>query len=514
MSQRSTLLQAAALVFVVTALGRLLGFVRDLVIAQYFGATSDTDAFLIAWMIPETVSPLLLEQAMALVLIPLFARELEREGTISGLLPRTLLPTAAALLVLSAAVALSASWTVPLLAPGLPASTELAAVRMVAIASITIFFIGLAGYARATLNSCHVFGVPAAVYAAYNLGILGSILLLHERLGIYSAALGLACGSALMLLVQVPTFVRKVGVPRLSFKLDRILLREFATFVPVGAFVLGRHAQVYVERFLGSFLEPGAISQLNYATRLGQFPMFVAAAIAIVSFPAVARAAVARRTGEVERAVESDLKMVSTLILPAAAYMIVFAPEVVALLLERGAFTAEDTAATASILRIYSMGLLAHTLIYITVQPFFTYWSSIWIPVRAALIGLAVTVAVDVTLLERLGADGLAIGNAVGISVMALILIRDLKRWVVNVDPRQLASFFIRALAAVLMASLCVLPLILLEPFAEMPPPVKLLLGGIILSFVYLLVGRLFGLEEFERLLNQARRVLSAGGRR
>ncbi|MBV9452967.1 MAG: hypothetical protein JOZ19_02405 [Rubrobacter sp.] len=79
-----------------------------------------------------------------------------------------------------------------------------------------------------------------------------------------------------MLLVQLPAFVREVGVPRLSFKLDRALLYESAAFVPIGAFVLGRHAQVYVERFLGSFLDPGAISQLNYAARLGQFPMLAA----------------------------------------------------------------------------------------------------------------------------------------------------------------------------------------------------------------------------------------------
>lgn len=514
LSKRSGLLSAAALVFVLISFGRLLGFVRDLVIARYFGATAETDAFLLAWMVPETVSPLLLEGALAFVLIPLFARELEKEGTLKTLLSLTFPPVAVALLVLSAAVALSAPWTVPLLAPGLSASTELAAVRMVGIASVTIFFIGLAGYARAALNSQNIFGVPAAVYAMYNIGILGSILLLHERLGIYSAALGLALGSALMLLVQVPTFVREVGLPRrLYFKLDRGLLYEFAAFVPVGVFVLGRHAQVYVERYLGSFLEPGAISQLNYAVRVGQFPMFAGISIAFVSFPAVVRAAAARRTGEVERAVESDLKMVSALMLPAAAYLILFAPEVISVLLERGAFTAEDTAATASILRVYSTGLLAHALIYVTVRPFFTYRDSLWTPIRAALAGLAVTVAVDVALLESLGADGLAAGNAAGISVMALLLIRDMKRHVVNVDTRRLAGFFVRALGAVLLAGSCTLPLVLFDTFADLPALAVLILGGVVLGPAYFLLGRLFGIGELEELLIQAQRMLGRRGR-
>jgi putative peptidoglycan lipid II flippase len=510
LSKGSSLLSAAALVFVVTTFGRLLGFVRDLAIARYFGASADTDAFLIAWMIPETISPLLLDGAMIFVLVPLFARELEKEGTIEGILPRTLPPIAAVLLVISAVAALSAPWTVPLLAPGLSASAELSAVRMVGIASVTIFFIGLAGYVRAALNSHQIFGVPAAVYVGYNLGILGCILLLHEPLGIYSAALGLALGSALMLLVQVPSFVRAAGVPRLSLKLDRGLLSEFAAFVPVGAFVLGRHAQVYVERFLGSFLDPGAISQLNYATRLAQFPMFAAITVAIVSFPAVARAAAARRTGEVERAIESDLKMASTLILPATAYLILFAPELVAFLFERGAFTAEDTAATASILRIYSLGLLAQTAIYVVVRPFFTYRENIWTPIRATLIGLAVTIAVDVALLRSLGVDGLAAGNAAGISVMALLLIRDMKRRVVNVNSRRLAGFFVRAFGAVFLAAALALPLVLLDVSAVMPASVVLLLGGTILGLAYLFLGRLFGVGELEEIQDQARRALGS----
>jgi len=507
-------LSAAALVVVVTTFGRLLGFVRDLVIAHYYGASANTDAFLIAWMIPETVTPLLLEGVMLLALMPLFARELERRDTLEEVLSRTLPPIIAVLLVLSAAVALSAPWTVPLLAPGLSTSTKLMAVRMVGIASVTIFFIGLAGYAWAALNSKHIFGVPSAVYAAYNLGILGSIVLLHESLGIYSAAFGLAFGSALMLLVQAPTFVRKVGVPRLSFKLDLALRQEFLTVIPIVAFMLGRHAQVYIERFLGSFLEPGAISQLNYATRLAQFPMSVAIAVALVSFPAVARAAAARRAEDVAEIVESNMKMVSTLILPATTFLMVFAPELVSFLFEHGAFTAEDTIATTSILRIYSLGLLAQTLIFVVIRAFFTHRSSLWLPVQAALIGLAVTVAVDLALVRNLGADGLAAGNAAGITVMALVLIWNMKRRVVNVSSGRLASFFVRAFGAALLAGCCALPVVILEGLARLPESAELFLGGTVLGLAYLFLGRLLKIKEVAELQNWAKRMIPTRGKK
>jgi putative peptidoglycan lipid II flippase len=388
---------------------------------------------------------------------------------------------------------------------------ELLAVRMVGVASITICFIGLAGYARAALNAYQIFGIPASVYAAYNIGILGSILLLHERLGIYSAALGLALGSALMFLVQVPTFLRTVGLPRLSFKIDRTILNEFVAFVPLGVFVIARHGQVYVERFLGSFLEPGVISQLNFATRLAQFPMSVAITVGIVSFPVLARAMAAGRTEEAEKSVESDIKMVSTLILPATAYLIIFAPEVVAVLFERGAFTPDDTVATASILRIYSLGLLAQTLIMVGIRPFYTHRYSIWMPMRAALGGLAVTVAVDVALLRGLGADGLAAGNAAGISVMALILGWDMNRHVVNVNTRRLARFFLRIFGVVILASFCALPLVLPQILPGLPKLGTLLFGAVILGIVYLIVGRSLDIEEIKKLQNYAMRV--TGGR-
>ena len=134
-------------------------------------------------------------------------------------------------------------------------------------------------------------------------------------------------------------------------------------------------------------------------------------------------------------------------------------------------------------------------------------------PVRATLIGLTVTVAVDVALLRSLGADGLAVGNAAGVSVMALLLIWDMRRRVVNVNSRRLASFFVRVFGAVLLASCCALPVVLLKALAGLPVPATLLLGGAILGVAYLVLARLFRIGEVEELQNQTRRMLSRRGR-
>lgn len=496
---------------VVSTLGRLMGFVRDLVIARYFGASSETDAFMVAWTIPETASTLLLEGAVVFALVPLFARELESRGTLREFVTRSLAPLVAALLLITSVAALAAPWIVQALAPGL--QDQDLATRMVLVTAPTIFFLGLAGYLTAALNSQQIFGIPAAVYVMYNLGIIGCIVLLEGRLGVFSAALGLAVGSSLMLAVQVPTFLRTVGLPRLSLKVSPALVYELVAFVPIGVFTIARQAQVYVERFLGSFLDPGSISQLNYATKVAQVPMSMAIIVAVVSFPAMARAAAALRTTELRQAMERDLRMVTALILPATAFVMVFAPELVSLLFQRGAFTNHDSIATAAIMRVYSLGLLAQTLVYVVVRAFFTYREKLWIPVRAVLVGLAATIVVDLALIYPLGAQGLAAGNAAGISLMALVLLRDMQHRVIETDIRGLLVFFVRALLASSVAGLCALALTFLGTYGNLSAIVMLLSGGTVLSLSYLWIGHLIGIKEIVELQSHLRHLLSIGGR-
>ena len=513
MSDKSRgILQAVALVAGITTLGRLLGFVRDLVIAKYFGASAATDAFMVAWTIPESVSSLIMEGAMVFVLVPMFTRELELTGSMRGLVARSFLPVAVALVALTGLAALLAVWLVRVLAPGL-ADPE-SAVQMVRVTALTIFFMGLAGYATAALNARQIFGIPSAVFAAYNVGILDAILLFRESLGIHSAALGLVVGSALMLAIQVPSFLRNVGAPLPSFKVSRALIYEFAAFIPVGVFTLERQAQVYVERFLGSFLDSGAISHLNYASKVAQVPMSLAVTVTVVTFPAVARAAAANQAGELREVLDKDLRMVGTLILPATALLVVFAPEVVALLFERGAFASQDTEATASILRVYSLGLLAQTLVWAAARPFFTRRSSVWVPARAAIVGLGVTIAVAVVLLDGWGAEGLAAANAAGISVMAVLLVRDTRHHVVDLDLGGLCRFFFRASVTVSLAGACALPLALSQRVGELPAIVELTFGGIVVGIAYFAIGRAMRIRELGELEGALLRVVGMGRRR
>ena len=211
---RATLLAAT-----LTVLGNLLGMLRDLLLARFFGATGETDAFLVAWTVPETASPLLIEGAMTFLMVPIFVRALAQHGSLAAVVRSTLPRIAAVLALTAAAVGLAAPVLVRLLAPGL-VEPDLA-VQCMRVTSVTVLAFGLAGYFGAALRSVHVFGWPAAIYIAYNVGILASIVLLHRQLGVLAAAIGVAVGSLLMVAVQAPSFLRRFDLRSLTSGLSR-----------------------------------------------------------------------------------------------------------------------------------------------------------------------------------------------------------------------------------------------------------------------------------------------------
>jgi putative peptidoglycan lipid II flippase len=226
-----------------------------------------------------------------------------------------------------------------------------------------------------------VFAAPAAIYVAYNLGIMAAIITLHGRLGVVSAAVGVAVGSGLMVLCQLPSFLRHVGPPR------RLMLRSsaitFAAVAPIALFTLTRQAQVFVERFVGSTLAPGTISHLNYAQKVAQVPMVLALVLTTVTFPALARSMASRDDAGARRRVQIDLRTIAAVVLLAVAYLEAFAPAVVSTLFERGRFGEGDTAATAAILRVYLVGLLGHAFVGALSRPFFSGVTSTWYPAAA-----------------------------------------------------------------------------------------------------------------------------------
>ncbi|MEW1911987.1 lipid II flippase MurJ [Kitasatospora sp. NPDC085895] len=571
---------------VLSAAGSGLGLLRDLLLARYFGATRGTDAFLVAWTVPETAAPLLIEDAMAFLMVPAFSlalvlREERPHGPdpVRQLVRATLPWLLLALCTLTLAAAVGAGPLVHLLAPGL--ADPALAVTCTRITALTVLPFGVVGYLCSMLRAHHRFTAPAGIYVAYNLGILAVLLGGHALLGVRSAALGVTCGSLLMaglLLGPVrwilpgarrrispglppggaPTTARtpespervqhgddpgarpdgcptpradpagSAGRTRAARRTARpargaaaggLVLIPLA-MLPVAAFTLTRQAQVFVERYLGSGLPPGTISHLNYAAKVSQLAMTAGILIVTVTFPLVARALAAGDLAAARDRVEKDLGQAAAVVLLGTAFLMACAPSVVALLFQRGAFGAHDTAATAEVIRVYSFGLPAQALIGVMVRPFFSLRPVVrragdpepaglrpldWYPVAAMAVGLLVTAGVGLAATPRYGALGLAAGNAAGITAAAVLLFRGLLlrgialrlSRVLGGQARLLAAAVGAAAAGAVAAS---------GPSAPLPAT---LLGGLTVVLVFAGLGTVLGAPEVR---DPVRALLRAAG--
>ncbi|MGA5409524.1 lipid II flippase MurJ [Streptomyces lavendulocolor] len=494
------LARAAALTAALTALGALLGLFRDQLLARTFGAGTGTDAFLVAWTVPEFAATLLIEDGMALVLVPAFAAALARRGAapptagpdpvhalVRATLPKAALgtATAAGLLVLAAPL------VVPLLAPGLP--DRQLAVDCTRLTATCLFSFALAGYCSAALRAHGRYLAPAAIYVAYNTGIITAVVVLDPAdQGVRAAAAGVAAGGALMVLVQAPVLWRQLRTspgppaspapsapptppvapaaapaappkapappgapapPAPPAPTSAGVRPVLAALAPVIVFAVSRQSQVLVERFLAAPLPAGAISHLNYAQKVAQLPMVLSLMLCTVSFPVVARALAAGDTGTARRRAERDLLLAGVIVLVGAATVVAAAPQIVGLLFQRGAFDGADTAATAGVMRVYALGLLGQTLVGALVRCYFSTSRPLWYPAAAMLGGIALTAAAGSAFAGPWGARGIAAANALGITLTAALLLLGLRQQSVPLDARRLAGGLARLTAAAAVAT-------------------------------------------------------------
>ncbi|GAA3273004.1 lipid II flippase MurJ [Streptomyces lavendulae] len=454
------LAKAAAVTAGLTAAGAVFGLVRDQTIAHLFGAGHDSDAFLIAWTVPEMASTLLIEDAMALLMVPAFSHALARRAASRAgltrkearaadpvrLLVAATLPRLAVFLAAVASVLIvAAPLVVGLLAPGLP-DPELA-VQCTRMTALTVLTFGVAGYFSAALRAHRSFVPPAAIYVSYNVGIIGTMVALHALWGVRAAAAGVAVGGLLMVLVQLPAFIRNVGfgparakgAPRSQRDRDRPTLIAFGLIAPVIFFAVFRQSQVLVERFLAASLPPGAISHLNYAQKVAQMPMVLSLMICTVTFPVVAQAMAGGEREKARRRVEQDLALASLAVLMGSALVIGYAPQIIQVLFERGAFTHRDTLATADVMRVYGLGLLGHCLVGALSRPFFSTARPTWFPALAMGAGLLVNIVAGTLAVGWWGTYGIAAANAAGITTTAALLLTGLGSRIIAIQVRRVA---------------------------------------------------------------------------
>ena len=452
-----------------TLLSRILGYVRDMVVALAFGAGPVTDAFFVAFRIPNILRRLLAEGALATAIIPVFT-DYTVNRTRPELVRMMSVVLAAALTVLTAVSVLgilTAPWIVRLIAPGFAADVgqwELATL-LTRLMFPYLLLVGLSALVMAALQSHNRFFAAALGPAVLNVGMIGGVLLLHTRMHppIVSLAIGVLAGGIGQLLIQVPGLSREGLLVAPVLDARHPALRRIVRLLLPAVFGLAAvQVSVFVNTLLASLLPSGSISYLYYADRVMEFPLGVfGIALASAALPAMARQGAAGDTRGVAQTLNFALRMSLYIAAPATVGLVLLRTPITRVLFERGQFGPAETAATASALAWYAAGLIGFSSSRIAAQAFYAFGEP-GTAVRCGAFAVAVGIVAAIVLMGPLGHAGLAAASSVGAYVNVLTLMVAARRRLGLLGGRaMLASAARTAIACLPVAAWCALLLAL-----------------------------------------------------
>lgn len=518
-SPPARLAASAGVIGAATLASRLLGLVRDQLLAYLFGAGNAMDAFNVAIRVPNLLRDLFAEGAMSAAFVPTFTRRLAHEGRAAAWRLGTQLLNALA--VVTGALVLAGILFAEPLARALAGSYAAVPGKLELTAQLTrlvlpiLTLVAVAAAMMGMLNSLNRFFVPALSPAMYNVGIIaGSALLvpLMPGLGldpIVAVAAGALLGAVGQVALQVPALYRE-GF-RYRPLLDprdpglRAILRLMGPGTLAGAAV---QINLLVNLVLATGQGTGAVSWLGYAFRVMYLPIgLFGVSIASAALPVVSRHAARDDTEAIRDTVSQALRLMLIVNVPALVGLIVLADPIVALIFERGSFTAADTAATAAALRWYALGLTGYSAVRIAVHCFYALGSS-RVPTAVSIGAVALNVGLNLALVRVMGYRGLALGASIAALANAVTLLALLRRRLRGLDlPRVLLVLArIAAASAAMGAAAWWLHGRLAAPwdgggFLPRPVPVAGAVAGGVL--VLILAARLLRIRELDQALRQ-----------
>ena len=429
------LLRFAATVGGYTLVSRVLGFLRDILIARALGAGPVADAFFVAFKLPNLFRRLFAEGAFNLAFVPLFAARLESGGRAAALAfaEQALAVLLWALLLFTVAAEIAMPWLMRGFAPGFAGDAEkLALVTQLARLTFPyLLLISLVSLLAGVLNSVERFAAAAAAPILLNLCLIAGLLLFGRLSATPGHALAWAVSAAGMAqLAWMAWNCHRAGLlpalprPRLSADVRRLLVLVAPAAVGAGV----QQLNLLVDVIIASLLPTGAISFLYFADRIVQLPLgVVGVALGTVLLPSLSRAVGA---GDEAAACEHQnraLELALLLTLPAAAALAVIAGPIIAVLFERGAFGPAATAATAGALAAYACGLPAFVLVKVLAPGYFARQNT-RTPVRVAALCLVVNLVLNLLLMGPLGHVGIALASAISSWLNAGLLALGLRR--------------------------------------------------------------------------------------
>jgi putative peptidoglycan lipid II flippase len=434
-SSSGSLVKNAGVIGAATLLSRILGFVRDMVTANYLGTSIYADAFFVAFRIPNLLRRLFGEGSLTAAFIPVFSSYLaaDKRTEAKEIAQTAMTLTAICLTVVTICGIIFSPFIISMIAPGFSATPEKyeIAVFLNRLMFPYILFISLVALAMGILNADNHFLTPALAPVLLNLCMIAAALGLTPFLdnAALALAIGVLCGGVAQLLLQLP-MLKKHGFPwRPRFNFRHPAIKRVLTLM--GPSLLGlaiTQITIFCNTLLASYLVDGSISYLYFADRLIQFPLGIfAVALGTATLPALSRAAAKKEWHDFSETFSLALRLLIFITLPAMAGLILLSKPIVFLLFERGHFGAHSTVMVAQTIVAYATGLWAYAALRVIVPAFYSLQDT-KTPVKVGAFTLVINLISAFVLMHFLQHLGLALATAISSAVNCLILLALLKR--------------------------------------------------------------------------------------
>ena len=444
MSENHKITKAATVIGTGTLLSRILGFFRDMAIANFFGTGMAADAFFVAFRIPNLWRRLVGEGSLTISFIPVYTEYLTQRSeeetrkvthaafTIAGVV----------LLILTVLGIIFSPILIKIVAPGfiqIPEKFELT-VTLNKIIFPYLFFMGLFALCMGILNSYRHFFAPAVAPIFLNISIIVSVFLFYHtfKVPVMTLALGVLAGGVIQFLFQIP-FLWKRGITfRFNFNFRNPAIKRIGLLMVPGLIGTGLYQMsTFIDMIFASFLPSGSVSYLFFADRLIEFPLGIfAIAVGMASLPSLSGLASQGKIEELKETVSFAFRLVSFISVPAMVGLIALKTPIINLLFQRGLFDYSATEKTAFALLFYSVGLWAIAGSRIIAPAFYSLQDT-WTPMKIALICLGANLIFRAVLIFPLMHGGLALATSLSSTLNLILLLRKLGPKLGGVDKRR-----------------------------------------------------------------------------
>ncbi len=437
------LLRSSLIVGIMTMVSRVLGLVRDVVVAFYFGSQAEADAFFVAFKIPNFLRRLFAEGAFSQAFVPVLSeyRTKHSHEVVQGLVNRVAGTLGLTLTLITALAMVSAPWLVMLFAPGFRgdvAKLTLAG-EMLRITFPYLLLISLTAFAGSILNSYNRFAIPAVTPVLLNLSLIGATVLLspYFEQPVMALAWGVVIAGISQLLLQLPFLkqIQLLPVPMWGFK-DPGVRKILKLMAPAMFGVSVAQINLLLDTVLASFLQTGSISWLYYSDRLMELPLGIfGVAIATVILPTLSRQHAGDNPKTFSATLDWAVRMVLLIGVPAAVALYLLAEPLIATLFFHGRMDANDVFMSGMSLRAYAAGLMFFMLVKVLAPGYFARQNT-KTPVKIAIFAMVSNMVFNLLLVWPLQHAGLALATSLSALMNAGMLFFGLYRTgVIQMQP-------------------------------------------------------------------------------